>query len=116
MPGELFGSLMERLFDEGAIDVWYTPIYMKKNRPGIKVSVMAYKEQVDKLSEVLLRETTTLGVRINILSRRILNREFDSIETPYGIITMKISKGNDIYKAVPEYEDCRKAAIIRYLY
>lgn len=111
MTGEAFGYVMEKLLNEGALDVYYTPIYMKKNRPGTLVTVLAPENREAKLTETLFKETTTLGVRKNTWSRSILDRKITEAETAFGLIKIKqaLKKGN-VIRAVPEYEDVKKAA------
>lgn len=112
MNGEVLGFLMERLFKQNALDVWYTPIYMKKNRPGVKVSVLCHPQDQDKLEDVLLKETTTLGVRSYSALRKALQRQWIKVSTRYGDIRIKVAYGEGIFKASPEYEDCRVASSI----
>lgn len=111
MTGEAFGYVMDKLLDEGALDVYYTPIYMKKNRPGTLITVLAPNDREAGLSDVLFHETTTLGVRKNTWSRSILDREIVSVNTRFGPIKMKqaLQKGR-VIRQVPEYEDVKKAA------
>jgi len=112
MGGEFFGFLMEKLLQHKALDVWFTPIYMKKNRPAVKLSVMCKRKDVKDISAIILKETTTIGVRSYTVDRTILKREFVNIETKYGKVTLKVSSGSGVFaKVVPEYEDCRKLAI-----
>ncbi|MBW8350165.1 nickel pincer cofactor biosynthesis protein LarC [Bacillus sp. IITD106] len=112
MTGEAFGYVMEKLLNEGALDVYYTTIFMKKNRPGTLVTVLSPEHLDAKLTEILFKETTTLGVRKNTWSRSILDRKIITAETPYGLINIKqaIKKG-DVIREVPEYEDVKKAAL-----
>ena len=110
MTGEFFGFLMKTLTKSGALDVWYSPIYMKKNRPAAKLSVLCHSQDVEKLTHILLNETTTLGVRIYSANRRILDRTIKIVNTKYGPISIKIATGDGISKWLPEYEDCAKAA------
>lgn len=111
ITGEALGYTMERLFEVGAIDVYYTAIYMKKNRPGTLVTVLTSKEKSDLCEDVLLTETTTLGVRRNLWTRRILDRRFRTVVTPYGQIRMKQAiRGDKVLHQAPEYEDVVKAA------
>jgi len=111
MSPELFGHLMDRLFAAGALDVFYTPVVMKKSRPATEVSVLAEPALTDSLSEILFRETTTLGVRVIEVARRCLDREWRAVETAYGTIRVKVGRlGSEVVNAAPEYEDCRKAA------
>ncbi len=111
MSGELLGGLMERLLAAGALDVSYTPIQMKKNRPAIMLSVICSPESGDALAMVLLRETTTLGVRIQQMQRLKAQRSFQHIDTPFGPILVKIKRlGKRIISAAPEYEECQRIA------
>jgi uncharacterized protein (TIGR00299 family) protein len=111
MTGEGLGYTMESLFSAGALDVFYTPVYMKKNRPGTLVTVLASLESADRCEMVLLAETTTLGVRRSLWSRNILDRRFIVAHTPYGQIRVKQAfMGNKMLHQAPEYEDVAKAA------
>jgi uncharacterized protein (TIGR00299 family) protein len=111
MNPELFGHTMERLLEAGALDVFYTPIVMKKSRPATLVSVLAEPPLVDALSEVLFRETTTLGVRVTEVSRRCLEREWREVETQWGTVRVKIGRlGDEVVNVAPEYEDCARLA------
>ncbi|MBS4219485.1 nickel pincer cofactor biosynthesis protein LarC [Bacillus sp. FJAT-49711] len=112
MTGEAFGYTMEKLLNEGALDVYYTPISMKKNRPGTLITVLAPEHLEAKLTEILFNETTTLGVRKNTWFRSILDRKITTAETPFGQIRIKqaIRKG-EVIREVPEYEDVKKAAL-----
>jgi uncharacterized protein (DUF111 family) len=112
MGGEVFGFLMERLLEEQVLDVWYTPIYMKKNRPAVKVSVLCHPKDEERISRLLLQETTTLGVRSYSAQRKILNREWVQVDTQYGPISFKAATSDSyaVSKGAPEFEDCRRAA------
>ncbi len=111
MNPEFFEYLMDGLFAAGALDVFYTPIVMKKSRPAALVSVLAEPALADGLSEIIFRETTTLGVRRYQVSRRCLEREWREVETQYGRVRVKVGKiGPEIVTAAPEYEDCRRLA------
>jgi hypothetical protein len=110
LPGEILGYLMDRLLAAGALDVFYTPIQMKKNRPGVLVRVLCAPDTVDTCTGVLFAETTTLGVRRTRYTRDVLPREFRTVDTPYGPVRLKISRWQDLERAEPEYEDCRKLA------
>ncbi len=114
MTGELAGFVMERLFEVGAKDVWVTPTQMKKNRPAIVLSVLCDASSLPAVLQILLRETTTLGVRVHEVERICLQREFVEVETPYGVVKVKVAKlGREIVNMSPEYEDCRKIALER---
>ena len=89
MNPQIFGVLMDRLYAVGALDVFYAPVQMKKNRPGTLVSVVALPEQREALSEVLFRETTTLGVRFREMDRERLEREELTVDTPLGPISVQ---------------------------
>lgn len=108
--GELLGYSMTRLLDEGALDVFYTPIYMKKNRPATILSVLIKPEDEQKMTEIILAETTTLGVRAFRCPRYVMKRDFQSVETKFGAIKIKHSFLNDIEKYTPEYEECASLA------
>lgn len=102
---------MEKLFQNKALDVFYTPIYMKKNRPAVKLEVLCNKEDEDKLKEVIFKETSTIGIRTFEVDRTVMDREIEKLDTIYGKIRVKKSTYNDIIKYSPEYEDCKKIAI-----
>jgi pyridinium-3,5-bisthiocarboxylic acid mononucleotide nickel chelatase len=111
MNPQLFGPLMERLHQAGALDVFYAPVQMKKNRPGTLVTVVARPEQRELLSGLLFAETTTIGVRYQEVHRDCLEREVRSIATPVGAIRFKIAtRAGRVLNASPEFEDCAKAA------
>ena len=112
MNPEWFGYLMERLFEDGALDVYWIPIYMKKNRPGTMLQVLCRIDRRDTLIRRVLSETTTLGVRYYQSRRRLLGRDELQVKTSYGIIAVKRVKDpqGDI-RLIPEYEVCRKIAL-----
>lgn len=103
---EVLGYAMERLLAEGALDVTLQPVYMKKQRPGTLVQVLAKPEDQERLAAVLSRETSTLGIRISEAERRVAARAHVDVETEYGRVRMKVSGGG----AAPEFEDCRRLA------
>jgi uncharacterized protein (TIGR00299 family) protein len=114
MPPQLCGPLMDRLLAAGALDVFYTPIQMKKGRPGLLVSVLAEPARREALEEVLFAETTTLGVRRQEWDRTVLEREVVAVETPYGTVGVKVGRrGGRVYNVQPEFDDCRRAADAR---
>lgn len=114
MNPQLFGPLMDRLYDAGALDVFYAPVQMKKNRPGTLVTVIAPPEKRHALSGVLFRETTTIGVRYQEMHRERLDREIRTVSTPVGPIRFKIARrGGSIVNASPEFDDCARAAAER---
>lgn len=112
LNAQVFGHLMERVLAEGALDIFYTPVQMKKNRPGVLVTLLCKGEDREKMCEIIFRETTTLGVRHRHEQREILQREFVTVETPYGPIRVKVSKAKDgrVMNYAPEFDDCREAA------
>jgi uncharacterized protein (TIGR00299 family) protein len=108
---QILGHVMERAFELGALDCYFTSVQMKKNRPGILLSILCRGEQRPLLTELLFSETTTLGVRAYEVERRALERRIVAVETQYGPIDVKVAKLNGhIVKAMPEYEQCRRAA------
>jgi len=111
MNPEFFGAVRQQLFDAGALDVWTTAIQMKKERPGVMLSILAPTALEDALAELLLRETTTLGVRVVPMRRHMAAREIRSIETVYGTVRVKVKRVADVLcGAKPEYEDCLRLA------
>jgi uncharacterized protein (TIGR00299 family) protein len=108
---EINGYVMERLFANGALDVFFTPIMMKKNRPATLLSVLCRPANVEVMETILFRETSTLGVRRQPVERRCLPRESVIVETFYGPIRVKVALLPDgTTKRAPEYEDCKRAA------
>ncbi len=111
MNGELLGGLMERLFSAGALDVSYAPLQMKKNRPATQITVICSLEEGERLSQLLLRETSTLGVRIQQVQRRKAQRTQQDIATPFGTMNVKVKRlGSHIISVAPEYEECKRIA------
>jgi hypothetical protein len=112
MGGEGFGYVQERLLEAGALDVWMTPIQMKKNRPGVLLSVLVKEGDADQSAMVILRETSTLGVRRRAVERYTADREIVEVETSLGTARVKIKRvDGDVAGIAPEYEDCRTLAI-----
>ena len=103
--GEVLGYTMNRLLEAGARDVFYVPVYMKKNRPGIQISVICDQENRPVMEQILFRETTTIGIRRQILQRTILRREFKKISTSLGNVTVKISYHTEGCTIDPEYDE-----------
>lgn len=111
MSPQVFGYLMERAFELGALDCYFTPVQMKKNRPGTLVSILSKPAQQKMLCEMLLVETTTLGVRTYEVERLALQRAIVTVETPFGAIDIKEARiDGRVLRVMPEYEQCRKAA------
>ena len=111
MNPELYSHLMDRLFQIGALDVYMTPIFMKKNRPGVLLGIIIKNDIVEDSVDLVLKETTTLGVRISDMRRKILPRNELSVSTIYGDVRVKIAKaGGKVINISPEYESCRTLA------
>jgi uncharacterized protein (TIGR00299 family) protein len=109
--GELLGYVMDRLLAAGALDVWFTPIQMKKNRPATQVSLLAQPEDADRLAALLLRETPTLGVRRIGFARYKAHRELREVQTPWGPVRVKEKRvSGQILAFSPEYDDCARLA------
>ncbi len=114
MSPQIYGYFAERALAAGALDVFSTPVQMKKNRPGQLVTLLSEPENVTRLIDLIFSETTTIGVRMYDVRRKTLNREFVPVETPLGSVRMKVSRMNGtILNATPEYEDCQKIAAER---
>ncbi len=114
MNPQLYGYFAERAFEAGALDVFSTPAQMKKNRPGLLLTVLAPPESAERLAALLLQETTTLGVRISEARRRCLERDWATVETAYGPVRIKLGReAGRVVNAAPEYEDCRRIAAER---
>jgi hypothetical protein len=114
MTPESMGFLMERLFDAGALDVVFCPIHMKKNRPGIRVEIIGRPGDKDALMNVVLRESTSIGVRFRYSTRMVLERRRVTVESPWGAMPVKEVidlEGREAY--MPEFEECRKVALER---
>ncbi len=112
MNPEFFEHVMERAFAAGALDVFLTPIQMKKNRPAILLSVLSQPKDVPALLNLLWRETTTIGVRVSEVKRASLPREIVTVETPFGAVKVKVARcGGQVENIAPEYEDCQRAAV-----
>ncbi len=110
MNPQIYEYVSERLFDAGALDVWLTQIMMKKMRPAAKLSVICSRNELPVMTEIILRETTSIGIRWYETARTIMEREIRNVETGYGTVGIKIARSGNIAKATPEYEDCRKLA------
>jgi len=114
MNPQLFGPLMDRLHGAGALDVFYAPVQMKKNRPGTLVTILSTPEHRERLSGILFAETTTIGVRYQEMRRERLDREIVSVETPLGGIRFKVSgRHGKVLNAAPEFDDCARVAAER---
>jgi uncharacterized protein (TIGR00299 family) protein len=111
LNAEILGSFMDKALAAGALDVFHTAIQMKKNRPGVLLTVLCASADADRFSEMLMRETSTFGVRRYAAERRKLRREFVTVQTPHGAVTVKVGRLNGkVLQAAPEFESCRKLA------
>jgi hypothetical protein len=111
LSAELLGHFVERALAAGALDVFHTAIQMKKNRPGVMLTVLCAETDADRFSEMILRETSAFGVRRHPAERRKLRREFTTVETPFGGVTVKLGRlDGKVVQAAPEFESCRKVA------
>jgi uncharacterized protein (DUF111 family) len=111
MNPELFGFLMERLFEDGALDVYWIPVFMKKNRPGTMLQVLCKSDLEKGLVHRIMTETSTSGIRTYKVGRYTLQREMVTVESPYGSVSVKKMIDPDgRERMAPEYEVCRKIA------
>jgi hypothetical protein len=112
MNPQFCGHVTERLFSAGALDVFTTPVYMKKGRPGFQLSVLCQPRDRDHLLRIVFEETSTLGVRFREDQRAVLNRRAEEVDTPYGRVRIKtaLDVAGRPLKSAPEYEDCRRIA------
>lgn len=111
LPGELMGDAQEKLFAAGALDVFYQPIQMKKNRPGVLLSVLASPAEADKLTDLILTHTSAFGVRRSTAERTKLRREIKTVTTPFGAVEVKLGyRGETLVQVAPEFESARKLA------
>jgi uncharacterized protein (TIGR00299 family) protein len=109
--GELLGAFIEKALAAGALDVFHTPIQMKKSRPATLLTVLCAEADADKFSELMLRETSAFGVRRTRAERRKLRREFAAVQTEFGEVTVKLGRlDGRVVQAAPEFESCRKLA------
>jgi len=111
MSPQLYEPLMERLLEAGPLDVFLTPVIMKRSRPGVVLTVLAPPERIDELANLLFRETTSIGVRWSELRRARLPRELVRLPTAFGPVTVKLSRLDDrVVTVTPEFEECRRIA------
>ncbi|TKH03454.1 LarC family nickel insertion protein [Peribacillus simplex] len=108
ITGELLGHVMDLLFNAGANDVYYVPIYMKKNRPGTMLQVLCQENDKFEMMDIIFKETTTLGVRFYPMSVKRLGRRFKKVKTPWGTVSIKegLLRG-EIVQQAPEYSECK---------
>jgi len=110
-PGEILGAFLDTALAAGALDVFHTPIQMKKNRPGLVLTVLCAENEADRFAELILRETTAFGVRKTLAERRKLRREFAGIDTAFGKVTVKIGRlGGTVVQVATEFESAKKLA------
>jgi uncharacterized protein (TIGR00299 family) protein len=111
MNPQIFGLVMERLYDAGALDVYYVPVQMKKNRPGTLLTVLSPPDRRSALSDIVFTETTTIGLRCHETERERLPRDVVAVETPLGPVRVKRAwRGGRVVNAAPEFDDCAKLA------
>ena len=108
---EITGAVMSRLFAAGALDVWLTPVQMKKNRPGVMLSVLCEESTVTALTDLIFAETSAFGLRVEKVVRLKLARRFAQVSTEFGEVTVKLGlKGERVVQVAPEFESCRAVA------
>ena len=111
MSPQIYGYFAEKALAAGALDVFSAPVQMKKNRPGLLVTLLSETANVSRLVDLIFRETTTIGLRTHEVQRRTLDRELVQVTTPFGDVRMKISRMNGtVLNAAPEFDDCRRIA------
>lgn len=111
MNPEFYDHIMEQLFSAGALDVFYTPVMMKKNRPAVKISVLAPPAKREAITQILLTETSTFGIRFSEMERVVLDRLSMEVPTPYGKVAVKVgSLDGQVMRFSPEYENCKQIA------
>jgi uncharacterized protein (TIGR00299 family) protein len=111
MSPQLYGYFLEQALAAGALDVTCTATQMKKNRPGLTITILCEPERGDALSQLLFAETTTIGVRIHEARRKVLDRELVTVETPYGAVTVKVARREGkVVNVAPEFDDCQRLA------
>ncbi len=111
MNPEILGFVMDKLFEAGALDVYYTPVYMKKNRPAVELTVLCDGDKEQIIVDIILKDTTTLGIRKTITQRYKMDRETVKVNTKYGEVRVKVSKYGEFKKYAPEYEDLREISL-----
>jgi len=112
MSPQLYGYFMEQALAAGALDVTCSSAQMKKNRPGLTISILCEPDKSDALSQLLFEQTTTIGVRIYEARRKVLDREQVTVETPYGTVQVKVARREGkVMNAAPEFDDCQRLAV-----
>ena len=108
---EIAGAVMDQLLAAGALDVWFTPIHMKKNRPGVLLSVLCEEARIEPLSDLIFKETSAFGLRIERVERLKLTRSFETVRTEFGDVKVKLGmKDGQVVQVAPEFESCRAAS------
>ncbi len=108
---EITGAVMEKLLAAGALDVWFTPIQMKKNRPAVQLSVLCDAAHAEPLADIIFTETSAFGLRVETVARLKLERRFETVATEFGEITVKLGlKQGRVIQVAPEFESCRAAS------
>ena len=112
LNAQVFGHLMEQALEAGALDIFYTPVQMKKNRPGVLLTLLCAPDDRERLAALVFRETTTLGLRYREENRVVLRREHVTVETAYGPVRIKVARdeAGQVVNSAPEFDDCRAAA------
>jgi uncharacterized protein (DUF111 family) len=109
---EITGATTEKLLAAGALDVWLTPIQMKKNRPGVMLSVLCEEGQVRAITDLIFRETSTFGLRMERLMRIKLERRFETVVTEFGEVTVKLGlRDGQVIQRAPEFESCKQVSV-----
>jgi uncharacterized protein (DUF111 family) len=107
---EVLGYAMERLLERGALDVFYTPVYMKKNRPAAMLTVLCSPRDEEAMEGIIFAETSTIGLRRTLTRRLCMERETATVATAYGLVRVKIARWQGVTKVSPEYEDLKAMA------
>ena len=105
---QVLGAVMQQLLAAGALDVWFTPVQMKKSRPGTMLSALCEEAAVEKIADIIFTETTAFGLRVEKIARLKLTRRFETVKTAHGDVTVKLGfKGERLLQIAPEFECCR---------
>ena len=108
---QVLGAVMQQLLAAGALDVWFTPVQMKKSRPGTMLSVLCDEGTQEKIADIIFSETTAFGLRVEKIRRLKLTRKFETVKTQHGEVTVKLGfKGKRLLQVAPEFESCRAVA------
>ena len=108
---QVLGAVMQQLLAAGALDVWFTPVQMKKSRPGTMLSALCEEGAVEKIADIIFTETTAFGLRVEKIGRLKLTRRFETVKTPHGEVTVKLGfKGERLLQIAPDFESCSAAA------